>query len=89
MCMGAILNSRIKRLVFAAGDNRAGCCGSLVDLNEKFPYHKIEVVSGVLAEESSTMLRRFFQNRRAENDKHTYTDNIVYDYSDRGNNFEP
>jgi tRNA(adenine34) deaminase len=68
MCMGAILNSRIKTVVYAAGDSRVGSCGSMLNINDAFPFHRVEIVRNILGEESSTLLKRFFQTRRAENE---------------------
>jgi tRNA(adenine34) deaminase len=67
MCLGAIQASRIKRVVYAASDVRVGACGSWVDLvGAKHPYHELEVRGGLLHEESSILLKRFFQMRRRE-----------------------
>jgi tRNA(adenine34) deaminase len=67
MCMGAIQASRISRVVYAAPDIRVGACGSWVDLvSSKHPYHEVEIRGDLLKEESSVMLRRFFQMRRRE-----------------------
>ncbi len=64
MCAGAIINSRIERVVFGAFDPKAGSFGSLVDLS-KLPYnHKPEVVSGVCGEECSKLLSDFFDKLR-------------------------
>ncbi len=70
MCTGAIINSRIRRLVYGASDYKAGSCGSVVNLFE-LPYnHKPEVVPGFMAEECSALLSEFFTNlRRIRNDK--------------------
>lgn len=68
MCAGAMLLSRVGRLVWGAPDLRHGANGSWIDVfAEKHPTHSIEVCSGVLADESADMLRRFFQERRAQN----------------------
>ncbi len=65
MCMGALLQSRVPKLVFGAMDPKAGACGSLYDVsNDARLNHAIEVVSGVLAEESSQLLKKFFQEKR-------------------------
>lgn len=65
MCAGALLNSRVKRLVYGAPDLRMGANGSWVDLLQiKHPMHTIEVVSGVLAAESADLMTRFFQKQR-------------------------
>ena len=64
MCAGAIINSRIKRVVFGANDGKAGSFGSVVDFNE-IPYnHKPEVVGGVMGDECSSILTEFFSNLR-------------------------
>ena len=70
MCTGAIINSRIRRLVYGASDYKAGSCGSVVNLFD-LPYnHKPEVVSGFMAEECSALLSEFFSNlRRIRNEK--------------------
>jgi tRNA(adenine34) deaminase len=65
MCAGALVQSRIARLVFAADDPKAGAVTSLFDLvrDPRLP-HRIEVHRGVLAEDSTTLLRSFFTSRR-------------------------
>jgi tRNA(adenine34) deaminase len=65
MCAGAILHARIARLVFATPDPKAGACGSVLSvLNHPALNHRVEVVSGVLAEECSAKLSNFFRIRR-------------------------
>lgn len=65
MCTGAAVLARIPRLVFGARDPKAGMCGSLEDLaRDPRLNHRIDVTSGVLAEESSRLLRAFFERRR-------------------------
>jgi tRNA(adenine34) deaminase len=65
MCAGAILHARLARLVYAADDPKAGACGSvLAVINHPQLNHKLDVVSGLLAEECSTLLRDFFRARR-------------------------
>ena len=65
MCAGALLASRIKRLVWAAPDLRLGANGSWVDLfAKKHPMHAIEVQGRILEEESAVLMRAFFQERR-------------------------
>ena len=66
MCCGAIINSRIKKVVIGAMDPKAGAMGSVVDLTS-FPFnHKPEIVTGVLENESQTLLKSFFQNLRKQ-----------------------
>lgn len=65
MCAGALVNSRIERLVYAAHDPKAGFCGSLGNLVEDPRLnHRMEVTSGVLAETSSKLLKSFFARLR-------------------------
>lgn len=67
MCAGAILSARIKKLVIGAPDVRLGACGSWIDLFAlKHPFHTVEVVGGVSAEESGALLKEFFAKKRAE-----------------------
>lgn len=64
MCTGAIINSRIRRLVFGASDPKAGSCGSVINLFD-LPYnHKPEVISGFMADECSELLKEFFKKLR-------------------------
>ena len=64
MCAGAIVEARIKRLVFGCFDQKRGAFGSLLDLNKLPLNHKVGVTGGVLRERSEDLLRRFFQKRR-------------------------
>ncbi len=68
MCAGAIINSRVKRLVFGAPDMRVGSCGSWVDIfAKKHPMHNVEVRKGIMEEFSSDLLKRFFVKKREKN----------------------
>lgn len=60
MCSGAIINSRIRRVVYGAADEKAGCCGSITDLFAMPFNHRPVVESGLRAEEASALLREFF-----------------------------
>lgn len=65
MCAGAIINSRIERVVQGATNPKAGSCGSIVDLFA-LPYnHRPELTSGVMEEECQQVLKDFFKNMRA------------------------
>ena len=65
MCAGAILHARVGRLVYAAADPKAGACGSVLEvMNHPRLNHRVEVESGLLAEECGTMLQEFFRARR-------------------------
>ena len=64
MCTGAIINSRIKRLIYGASDCKAGSCESVVNLFE-LPYnHKPEIVSGIKKDECAELLSEFFKALR-------------------------
>jgi len=66
MCAGAIIHARIARLVYGAGDIKAGAAGSVLDvINHPRLNHKLEVISGVLADECSLILKNFFSSRRS------------------------
>jgi tRNA(adenine34) deaminase len=65
MCAGAIILSRVGRLVYAANDPKAGACGSVLDvIHEPRLNHRVEITSGVLAEECGALLKAFFQRKR-------------------------
>lgn len=65
MCMGAVLNARVARVVFGAWDQKAGACGSVIDLSrEPRLAHGVDVFGGVCSEESAALLRGFFAGRR-------------------------
>ena len=67
MCASAILHARIARLVYAADDPKAGACGSVLSvLNHPQLNHRVEVTTGILAEECSRMLTNFFRERRGK-----------------------
>jgi tRNA(adenine34) deaminase len=65
MCAGAMIHARIDRVVFAADDPKAGAAGSvLVVLNHPRLNHQMQIVEGILADESADLLRNFFRGRR-------------------------
>ncbi|RFF29269.1 tRNA adenosine(34) deaminase TadA [Wenzhouxiangella sediminis] len=65
MCAGALINARVKRVVYAADDLRAGAHHSIFEvLTCPELNHRCEVTGGILAEESAEMLRAFFRGRR-------------------------
>jgi tRNA(adenine34) deaminase len=67
MCAGAIVQSRIKRVVYGAPDPKAGCAGTLMNLlDEKRFNHQVEVAGGILEEECGSLLRDFFRDLRRQ-----------------------
>jgi tRNA(adenine34) deaminase len=66
MCAGALVAARVDQVVFGAADPKAGACGSLYNLCvDPRLNHEVEVVSGVLADESAALLTAFFAERRS------------------------
>ncbi len=66
MCAGAIVNARIPRVVYGASDKKCGACGSVCDLFSMDFNHHPQVEKGILEEQCSALLTRFFQNLRIE-----------------------
>jgi len=64
MCAGAIINSRIKRVIYGCPDIRFGAMGSLFDLTEYPLNHKPEIIKGVLEEECRALMQDFFKRLR-------------------------
>lgn len=64
MCTGAIINSRLHKVVFGAYDERAGCLGGLLNLSELTLWHKPKIVGGYMEEESEKLLSDFFLRLR-------------------------
>jgi tRNA(adenine34) deaminase len=65
MCLGALVQARVRRLVFGAYDPKAGAAGSAVDLSDSPAFnHRFEIQGGVLADDCGTVLRDFFEARR-------------------------
>ena len=66
MCAGMLINSRVKRIVFGAGDPAGGFCGGAFDINSipGLLWHP-EITGGVCGDESLELIRRFFRSRRA------------------------
>ena len=70
MCAGAIVQSRLKKVVIASMNPKAGCAGSVINLFQMKQFnHQVEMVTGVLEEECSTMLSGFFQELREKKKK--------------------
>ena len=65
MCVGAMLNARVARVVFGAYDPKAGAAGSIVDLcDNRELNHRIEANGGLMADECGALLQKFFESRR-------------------------
>lgn len=65
MCVGAIVQARVARVVFGAYDQKAGALGSAIDLSDSVAFnHTFEVQGGVLAEDCGAILKEFFAARR-------------------------
>jgi tRNA(adenine34) deaminase len=66
MCVGALVQARIARVVFGAYDPKAGALGSAIDLTDSRAFnHRFEIQGGLLADECGTVLREFFEQRRS------------------------
>jgi tRNA(adenine34) deaminase len=66
MCVGALVHARVARIVYGAPDPKTGACGSVFDLADNPRMnHRIDVTRGVLADDCSALLKRFFAARRA------------------------
>ena len=64
MCMGAIINSRLGKVVFGAKDAKAGACGSVIDLRSYPLNHKPQIESGFMKDECAKILSDFFTDKR-------------------------
>ena len=65
MCAGAIVQARLDKVVIGSMNPKAGCCGSVLNIvNEERFNHQVEMVTGVLGEECSSMLTEFFKRLR-------------------------
>lgn len=71
MCAGAIVLSKLKRIVFGAYDLNAGACGSVLNIvHNNNLNHRSEVISGVMQKECSDLIIKFFKTIRAANESH-------------------
>ncbi|WP_010279819.1 tRNA adenosine(34) deaminase TadA [Paenibacillus senegalensis] len=67
MCAGAIVQSRIPRVIYGTPDPKAGCAGTLMNLLQEERFnHRVEVISGVLREECASLLTSFFRQLRSQ-----------------------
>lgn len=70
MCAGAAVNARIKRVVFGAYDEKAGCCGTVLDLSKQQRFnHAFEVTGGVWEAQCRAVLQEFFRSKRKKRSK--------------------
>lgn len=71
MCAGALVWSKIKRIVFGAADSKGGACGSVFNLaSNKKLNHQIEIIQGVMEQDCEWILKQFFRERRADSNGH-------------------
>ncbi len=64
MCAGAIINSRLQRVVYGAADSRAGCCGSVANFFHMPFNHTPALTTGVLQQQCAQLLQSFFEEKR-------------------------
>ena len=64
MCAGAIINSRLSRVVYGAADQQAGCCGSVANFFHMPFNHAPVLTAGVLEQQCAALLKEFFEQRR-------------------------
>lgn len=67
MCMGAIILSRIKKIYIGALDEKTGACGSFIALQDYKYNHKVEIETGIMLEENSNLIKKFFKELRQKN----------------------
>ncbi len=68
MCLGASILSRVGTIVWGCSDKRHGALGGLIDLSFlKHPIHQVQILSGLMADESRSLIQKFFKERRSEN----------------------
>ncbi|UJF36503.1 tRNA adenosine(34) deaminase TadA [Paenibacillus hexagrammi] len=66
MCAGAIVQSRVPQVIYGTTDPKAGCAGTLMNLLQEERFnHRVDVISGILQEECSSMLTQFFRKLRS------------------------
>ena len=69
MCAGALILSKIDRLVFGASDSKSGACGSLFNIhNNPSLNHRFEVIQGILEADAENLLKKFFAKKRIKTD---------------------
>lgn len=66
MCAGAMIHMRLSRLVYGAFDPVCGCCGSKIDLTDRWFDHETETIGGISEQECASLLKGFFRTLRIE-----------------------
>ncbi len=67
MCAGALINARVDRVVFGAYDEKAGCCGTVLQIAQEERFnHRCDITGGVLLEQCQAVLRAFFATKRGK-----------------------
>lgn len=69
MCMGAIINARLKKICIGTTDEKTGACGSFIDLSQYKYNHKVEIEKGILKEQCEYILKDFFKQLRKKKAK--------------------
>lgn len=70
MCAGAIIHTRIRRLIFGCSDTRAGAAGTVMNLLQHSALnHRCQITSGVLHSECAVLLQDFFRKKRGDRDQ--------------------
>ncbi len=65
MCAGALVMVRVSKIIYGAGDEKFGGCGSIFDIADDFRLnHRIKVIHGIMKEKSAALLKRFFSGKR-------------------------
>jgi tRNA(adenine34) deaminase len=78
MCAGALVNARVKRLVYGAKDERFGAVETVFRIcDSDFLNHKIEIVAGILADDCRKSMQDFFRQRRENQKSRTFIDNAT------------
>ena len=72
MCIGAIIGARIKKVYFGAFDEKAGACGSVLNIPKDFPFnHRVKIEGKILENECKTIIKKFFKElREKKGEKH-------------------
>lgn len=74
MCAAALVQARVKRIIYGVNDPKAGGCGSIFNIvNEKRLNHQIELISGILKEDCQAILQEFFRLKRRD-----FSDTLIF-----------